>query len=338
MTTATARQRNLARAVTSAPEWLPHCFDESGSMLSFYWVPVDERRRLPFLRPDWFGDECQCTSVPVDDLAAELAGTPAVPLHFIFHTAFCGSTLLLNALDALDGCAGLKEPSVFTNLAHRLNCGENFARTGRLELVLRLLSHPLDQRRTIVAKPACFATPLMPAIMQSTPSARAVLLFSDVRTFLLSVAKRGHSGQAWGRQAFIRGLRDGAVRFRYTVAELLEQTDLRAAGLAWLMRVHDLRRMAAEFGPDRAMLLNVADFLGSPRETLGKVADFLQIATDETALSRVAESEVFSRHSKEGRGYCVDQRRAELDAARSAHGEVEGVALWVEKVAVAHGL
>lgn len=337
MTAALAYPQDWASAVVSDPEWLPLHFDRSG-FLALTRLSLEQRRSLPFLRPDCFSDDLEHTTISAAAAQFALATSPTVALHFIFHTAFCGSTLLSNAIDALPGCIAFKEPAIFTHLAQRQASGEDFNRTGQLDLTLQLFARGFGEVRAAVVKPACFANPLIPTIMQLHQESRAILLFSDVRSFLLSVAKRGLSGDKWTRQAFAAALRHHPLPLNFSVTDLLGFTDLQVAALTWLMRTAFLQRMHLELGPERCRLIDGAAIRDRPMDVISGSAEFFALGVPPEELANLANSDVLRRHSKDGRGYDAAQREADFRAALSRHGkEVEAVASWIEQIAAENG-
>jgi hypothetical protein len=331
--------QDLAARVVADPDWLPHSYDQDGAAIQFVRVSAEQRQVLPFLGASELASGFEKATVPIRLVERRLQGQTPIPVHFIFHTAFCCSTLLLNALDKVDGVSGLKEPAVFLNLLGQLERGEDIAGSGRLDLVLRLLGRPSPGLGAVVVKPACFASALLPHVMAAAPDARAVLLYSDLRTFLLSVAKRGLRGRTWGRQVYASCQRHVPLPLHYSAAETLGQTDLQIAGLGWLMRRCYFERAAAHFGPGRAMLLDTGAFLASPQASLESVAGFLQLGAARRTLAAIAGGPAFTRHSKEQRSFGPRERERELDEVRAAFGEeVEMVARWIEDVATFHGM
>ena len=268
------------------------------------------------------------------------ASTPAAPIHFLFHTAFCGSTLLVRALEAAGAVAGLKEPAILLNVYHRFANGSAAEETRRLDLALKLLQRPIDGRPAILAKPSCFVNPLIPRLMSRAPQAKAILLHSDLRTFLLAIAKRGAEGRSWGRQVFANCRRAIPLQFDFSPDELLQQTDLQIAGLAWLMRRWLFDRVAGELGSRRTMQLRSDRLFADPATVVMESGRFLGLDVRTKVAKELANGSVFQWHSKEaGRRFGTGERSKELDTVRAAHGaEVEPTARWIEAVAAQRGI
>lgn len=322
-------------AIARNPEWLPHTYDASGSTLTLFKVSREAHRQLPFLSTEELRKGYETAAVPAEPLANLVAAEEPAPLHFIFHTAFCCSTLLVNALDATDRAVGMKEPAIFLNLVHRLGRGEDFDSSNRLDLALRLLARPFEGSTATIAKPSCFANPLAAHALAAMPHSRAVLLYSDLHTFLLAVAKRGIAGRAWSREIFAGCMKFIPIELGQDPTETAQVTDLHLAGLAWLMRRNHFDRISAQFGSDRGMQLDANQLLANGAETVRTVCDFYGLNVDSSTISEVAEGPIFRRHSKEAnRPYGPEERARERNRLWSIHGEeIERVATWVERVA-----
>lgn len=316
------------------PEWLPHTYGPDGSELTFVRVPRSEHDRLMFLTEEHYAGRFAKRTVPVSDFEGEVGAAPPAPMHFIFHTAFCASTLLVRALDIPGRTVGLKEPDVLINLANRLVRSDDPGNRERLRLVLRLLSRPFTPGETVVVKPTNFANRLLLPVLEELPEARAVLLHSDLPTLLRSLVKRGMWGRIWARRLYRSAAAWTSLDPGYDAGELFELTDLQVAGLAWLMQIRHFDEVARRL-PGRTMVIDSADFLAGPAETLRRAGGLFGLAIDAAEAEAIAVGPVFSRHSKfSQRDYSVEAREAEHDAAIAAHGEEIGMVVkWVEAVA-----
>ncbi len=328
-----------AAEILSDPHWLPHSFNPAGDALVFVQVSDELRKSAAFLDGEAVRP-LEKAVIPTDWVQDATGSLDAAPVHFIFHTALCGSTMLVRALEEAGPVAGLKEPAILLNLYHRFARGDEAQERARLGLVLRLLGRPFPGSAAVVVKPSCFVNPLACRIMAALPESKAVLLSSDLRSFLLGIAKRGVEGRSWGRQVFADCRRMIPLEFGFSSDQLLEQTDLQIAGLAWLMRRWLFDRVAKEHRFGRTLRLQSHDLFESPAATLENVSDFLGLEAEAERFRKVAGGSVFRWHSKEsGRRYEPTDRNRELAEVESKHGaEAEPVARWIEALASHRGI
>ncbi|HXS50329.1 MAG TPA: hypothetical protein VN713_09405 [Sphingomicrobium sp.] len=326
--------KGTARDVALDPQWLPHTYDQSGSMLTSVFVPRERHQELMFLSDEHFENRFPKVAHPASEIAAAVGGGAQAPIHFIFHTAFCCSTLMLKALDIPGRTFGLKEPDVLINLANRFIRSDDASNRERLALVIRLLARPFEVGETIIVKPTNFANRLILPVLDASPESRAVLLYSDVRTLLRSLLKRGMWGRIWGRRLFRSTASWTSLDFGFSDEETFILTDLQALALGWLMQVHHFSEVARRMG-ERVTLVDSSDFLAKPAATLLEASRFFELRLDASAVAEIADGPIFARHSKfSDRNYGRDERAADHDAAESAHHEeLEMVVKWVEAVA-----
>ena len=147
------------------------------------------------------------------------------PLHFLFHTAFCRSTLLIRVLDAPGIAVGLNEPGI---IAIMVNAGPQAATLHKP--LLDLLSRPHASGETVFVKPTNHANALMPALLTARPDARATLMTNALSAFLGSVARKGMMGRRWARQLFLEMQGYAGMDFGMDGRESFAMTDLQAAG------------------------------------------------------------------------------------------------------------
>lgn len=325
--------------VVRSPEWLPHTFDAAGSDLTFVNVPSDQRSGLMFLSDEHFGGAFPKATFPASAVASEAESGEQASLHFIFHTSFCGSTLLANAFDIPGRSISLKEPDILINLANRLIRSDDQANRQRLGLVFRLFERPFAPGETIVVKPTNFANRLLDLSLAALPQSRAVLLYSDVGTFLRSLVKRGMFGRIFGRKLFNQISAWSPIDLGFTPEQLLEQTDVQIAALAWLMQIRNFDSVARAFGPERILVVKSDDLLADPSAAIGEAQALFGVGLNADEIAAIASGPVFSKHSKfADRDYDAAARAQEHQAAAEAHSdELEMVVKWIEAVAAQVG-
>jgi len=323
--------KSVAAVATNA-EWLPHTFDTGGGRLTSLFVPRDRNASQPFLwnRENNFQEATHVAS----ELRAHLPSNGAATPHFVFHTAFCCSTLLVRACAEATGASGLNEPAILINLAHRVAAQGIRANRDRLDLVLSLLGRPLDPGGTIIVKPTNFSNALIDPMLEMRPRAKAVLLHSNLRTLLYSVARRGAVGRVWGRQLYDAFASFSPLDFGFSAAESFLQSDLQIAGLGWLMEVHHLEQVARAH-PDRTLMLEADDLLADPGGVLARVYRFFQLGDQPDSIARAVSGPVFSSHSKDSRvPYSRELRAQERERVLATHfEEVRMVEAWIDAVA-----
>ncbi|HEX4848586.1 MAG TPA: hypothetical protein VFV30_10620, partial [Novosphingobium sp.] len=94
-------------------EWLAHRYVESDDTFRFVRVPRADHSAIPFLTDDLLGARTAGGDLPAD---ACLALPGDAPLGLVFHSAFCGSTMLTRALDRPGMAMGLSEPVVLNDV------------------------------------------------------------------------------------------------------------------------------------------------------------------------------------------------------------------------------
>lgn len=323
------------RKVVMDPEWIPHVFSADGAELTFVHVPREDRAGLMFLSDQHYKDKYPKKTLSTAAMALALEGVKTSQQRFIFHTSFCCSTLMVQALEIPGLAVGMKEPDVLLDLANRFIRSDDALNMHQLELVLRLLARPFVTDETVIVKPTNFANRLIMPVFRAAPNARAVLLYSALPTFLGSLVKRGLWGRIFGRRLYRNLANWSALKLGFTPAETFLQTDLQIAGLAWLMQIDQFNRVAQRLGKERAIIVDSADFTANVAVKLGKIADFFGISLDSSAIDTIAAGPTFSHHSKFSQlEYSFDVRESEHSKIEGAHGEeIDMVTKWVETVA-----
>lgn len=184
------------------------------------------------------------------------------------------------------------------NLANRLARNDDVANRQRLELVLKLLERAPAPGEAVIVKPTNFANRLVEPLLQLRPGARAILLWSDLETFLGSLVRRGMWGRRFGRQMYLQFAGWVPVNFGLGPAEMFELTDLQVAGLAWLLQIAHFSAVAKAAAPDRVLIVDAADLMAEPAKVLQGAQTLFGLGLDSGSVDKIASGPVFSTHSK----------------------------------------
>ena len=318
------------------PEWLAHRFDEATNQIRFVDYDRNARSSVPFLTDTYLPD--RPFRAEPRSKALELTGPPA-PIHFIFHSGFCCSTLLASCLDQPGLASTFSEPMILNDATGWRRRGAPPAEVGRLvDDALNLLARPFAGDQAAVIKPSTIINGLAPAIMRIRAGARAIVMHAPLDDFVTSIAKKGIDGRLWARELFI-GMRTERLveRLGFTDEQYFGQTDLQIAAIAWLGQQRLFADLIKNY-PDRVGSLDSKSFLEQPEQAVEAVARLFELTIERAQLQRNV-AEILSRNSKDGKPFDRGDREAEYRSARNTYGdEIEKVSTWAMAVADAAGI
>ena len=324
--------------VLADAEWLAHRYVESEDGVRFARVPRALHRAVPFLTDACLGDLGPTHDLPAQTCLRE--ATPG-PIHFLFHSAFCGSTMLVRAFDRQGVAMGLSEPPILNDVVGFRRRGAKPAAVARVaDIATRLLARPFAPGEAAIVKPSSVINPLAELLLALRGEARAVFLFAPLETFLISVARKGLACRLW-----VRELADGYLTDNYLAAlgitphDVLRQTDLQVAATGWLAQHAHFTSLAAKLGPNRLRSLDANVLSADPAAALTATASHYGLALDPQAVSEIVAGPAFTRHSKSGADYSGMVRDQEYAVARVSYGEeIDTVLVWAKAVASSAGI
>lgn len=313
--------------IAADPHWLPHRLDLAGGRLQFLQIT-----RETLTAPGFLADlnEEQAEGAAWLALADVQAMRPATgPVHFIFHTAFCRSTLLVRALNVEGVSVGLAEPGVLAQLA-----GAGDAAKDLVKPVCDLLSRPWAEGEAVFIKPTNHANMLIPALLAARPDARGVLMTNPLTSFLKSVDKRALMGRRWGRQLYLEMMSYAGMDLGMDGREQFSMTDLQAAGLAWFLSQRLFTMLMAGSDAARLRTLDGDRFDLDRVDAVEAVLDLAGLSFDPQQIEAVVDGPLFARHAKLGGDFAGEVG----DAAPSFQQECEQVEQWIGMIAQQAGM
>jgi hypothetical protein len=313
-------------------QWLAHRYDPGHDAFHFRFVPRARHAQVPFLIDDHLG-QAEPLVVRRDEAVAA-APSPA-PIHFIFHSAYCCSTLLAAAFDIEGVAMGLKEPVLLNDLIgwrHRGAAGAEVART--LDHGLALLARPFGPGEAVVVKPSNIVNPLIPAMLAMRQDSRALLLHAPLDDYLASIARKGMWGRLWVRDLFGKLLREGMLApLGLAPDQYLALTDIQIAAAGWLAQHRQFDALARQFG-GRVATLTSQTLVNRPRETLVAAADLFGLSPKREQIAAIVAGPVFARDAKTGANFAEGQRQSDARQGMLVHAEeVEKVSQWAHLIA-----
>lgn len=316
--------------MTLAPAWLAHHYSHGSDAFQFIQVSREARSAAPFLTDEALGRR---DPVLVSRFDAMPLAPPPSPLHFIFHSAFCCSTLLATALDLPGVASTLKEPVILNDLIGWRHGGSAAARLPAvLNDTIRLLARPFQNGEAMVVKPSNLINELGNDILGAAGDARAIFMEAPIDEFVASIATKGLEGRIWVRTLLMRQLKGQMINLGFTTEDLFMQTDLQVAAVTWLVQHQLFRKLSAKF-TGRILWLRSDTLLDDPHRAMTTVADHFRLEIQPDVLASIVET-IFSRNAKDSSSYGAAQRRLGFDRAMATYGEeVSKVVTWAGAVA-----
>ncbi|MEG3145640.1 hypothetical protein U1839_13340 [Sphingomonas sp. RT2P30] len=318
-----------------APEWLAHRYDPDHDALHFVLADRASRRAAAFLTDEHLPGAVN----PVVARRADIARTgTARRINFIFHSAYCCSTLLANAYDRPGRSTSFKEPVLLNDLVGWRHRGGDPGKIRDMLIDgLTLLARPFEPQEVCVVKPSNVVNGLAPVMMAGRPDAAALLLYAPLDAFLGSIANKGLWGRLWVRDLLAKFLKEGLVDLGFGPQEVFLQSDLQVAAVGWLAQ-HVLFAKLATAWPDRVRTLGSDALLADPAGALAAIDQLFGV--DDTAAGRQkVVSSIFTRHAKFGGAFDAADRERNRQAATEVHGEeLTMVSSWAATVAQQAGI
>ena len=319
------------------PEYYAHRYVESADAFRFIQLKRAEHAAMPFLIDEYLG-----TARATQDVAADecLAGLDKGRLHFLFHSAFCGSTLLTRALDQPGMAMGLSEPVTLNDVVGLRRRGIDGPAVARVaDAALRLLARPYGAGEAVIIKPSNLLNPMADLLLALQLDARAVFLYAPLETYLISVVRKGLHCRLWVRELLEGFLREGYAEFGFSPEDYFRQSDLQVAAIGWLAQHRHFTQLERKFGAQRVATLDADRMTARPAEAIAAVTQHYGLTCDAATVARIVSGSAFSKHSKSGAAFTAEQRQAEYAAARGAHKEeIDMVLAWAQKVAESAGI
>lgn len=150
-----------------------------------------------------------------------------------------------------------------------------------------------------MVKPTNTANGLAPDLLRMVPGARVVVMYSTLRSFLVSVLGRGEKGWQFGRHVVELALHDITLP-NITHKTLVSIDQDQTVGLAWYVQLEYFKRLAEQFDRSSLVTLQADKFHSRPASTLSSVTAYLGSRAPQESVQKVVEGQPFDADAKGG--------------------------------------
>ncbi len=235
--------------------------------------------------------------VPLGDLIDDTSTAGQQSVCYVFHTAFCGSTLLARSLDHRRLCLPYKEPMALTQYCQSVSELPPEMRAELLSRIVRWLAKTFHAGETPLIKLSNLCSFVIAELLDSRPRPRGLFLYSDLRTFLCSILP-SKARRAWVRKNLAITSCLAAPTGIAKDLDVMSLNDAEAASCLWLRQMHNYLQLVGKTGHDRVASLHCELFFGHPETALEAISEFFDLGFAGREIKRTVTGKVFDTYSK----------------------------------------
>lgn len=218
---------------------------------------------------------------------------------FIFHTAFCGSTLISRALELIYNSLPLREPDLLYSLLD-LDCLKDIPSEVNkqwYERVLKILSRRFEQSQPALVKANDYANPIIESLLAYNSKFPVLFLFTPFSEFFAGCL-RAESRQTWIANRYHLISPNLEKLFPDANLPLIADEDYsKMAAIIWSYNIKHFLK-ACENYPTRIKTLNFNTFLDNPLQTLEACANWFNLSQRDDIHPTVEMSWLMNVYSK----------------------------------------
>ncbi|MFT6408594.1 MAG: hypothetical protein ACJAQ6_002014 [Arenicella sp.] len=311
------------------PSYLAYKLDFTTESIEFLSLAESDLSRSTWLTREELSKDASSISVPLLEVVKVINSKPSKahkPPCFIFHTAYCASTFVSRCLAVEGHSVSLREPQILLDAAnakrfqwHSQTC--NIDSRHLPALALTLLQKHAEPHETLIIKPVNSVNNIIAELLQASGSSKALMLYTDARSFLLSTLKKGEAAKQRQRAMFDLLRYDFPHLSKLGLSDVIHLSDLKISLTLWRLQLEQAEQGLTRFAPSGAMASVYAETLiKQPSEALQAVNHFLQLGISGEAIKQVALGDLGMRDAKDSNSrFSVNSRDADYRKVEDFH-------------------
>lgn len=323
------------------PEIYFERFDFQTDMVTCHKMSRDDYARSSFLdsRLETGGQSFNLNTHSLFE-ACKIARHKARRVNFIFHIAFGGSTLISRCLDKPNICLSYKEPFMLHQISFLArdkwkittkDQPQKDFNTQWAGLSLDLLARTYHRDEIAMIKPSDSCNNLIAPLLKSRPDSKAILLYTDLESFALSMLKHKER-RDYMRKSLPRAQTDFET-MGYKGLTYAGLTDGEAVAYLWFSQLIHFYRVL-QHDELAVKSLSTPQFFKNPVETLSAISEYFGMAHTAADFHRHVESGAFTKDSKRQDNNYDAQITLKTKQAKLAKlkPEIDTAKAWVEQM------
>lgn len=282
------------------PEQYFHRFDFESNHASFIQMNRQSFKTSPFLdnRIDRISD--LVTKIDQEEyLTLEDSALRKKKCKFIFHTAYCCSTLLSRALDIDNKTLAYREPISLHQLAVMKRRPEMFSADQfdswdkYLRFTLQMLSKTWGKKEIAIIKATDSCNNIIVDIAAVIPDS-SLLLYSKLEDFIASNLKSD------GRRRFLKNfvMRSSKDAYSFPVVSSINANilnDAKSAVYVWMVQMLSYE---ATVKRSHCKTLDAANLLDRPQHYLSSLSQYFELDLNHADIEGIIQGPAWNRHAK----------------------------------------
>lgn len=322
------------------PHFLPHRLFLDRDLVEL--VPTDRRHVAEASFLDGRSDFSNGASVTVrlSELLAQPIAAPT-PDRYIFHVAFCGSTLLSRLLDVEGQALVLREPQALVDIATRWAAIDQEGLADRqlvpvLNGVRALLRRRWARDEAVLVKPTNWINNIVPDICADREAIRPLFLTMSRAAFLRAIFRGGSDRLAFAARAAVHLSSRGHANSKLLATALARDGDQigKLAGVAIVTHEIQMRLFSEAVtigGWSADHWLTMDELILDPHAAVRKAAQALDLGIGDEAMDANCRRWL-GRHAKQPDAvFSSDREQAGDERMMIEHaGAIEDALVWAE--------
>lgn len=335
-----ASRRPPAPEELNDPDWLVAGFARRPDRLHLAQVDRDTYYRSPFLDHRIARQPSRVHSISPERLDQALNQTSVAPACWIFHTAFCGSTLLARLLDQPGRTMVWREPLVLTRLADALRGDPSDTppplapSSSLVQTTLRSFRRVYPGETLSIVKPSNYGQNLLPLVIRQQHAASLVLMSSSLEAFLLSVLRKADEARRQLPGFVQRMAGDGGLpdRLADLPASGCNDSLIEQSALLWyLQRAYITEVMRECELPWQTV--DLTELQADPAAVVSRITAGLAMVAPALKALQADPSHWRDDAKKRDRPFDKDQRRRDDHRLRQSHArDLDQAISWIDSL------
>lgn len=289
------------------PSYLAYKLDFATESIEFLPLAATDLTEATWLTRDALGKGGSSISVSLHDVVRAIDSQPVPPRkppRFIFHTAYCASTYLSRCLAVKGMSVSLREPQLLLDAANAKRLQWR-SQTGSIDfrhlpaLALRLLQKHAERHETLIIKPINSVNNIVSELLHASGSTKALMLYTDARSFLLSTLNKGEEAKQRQRAMFDLLRCDFPHLSQLGLSDAIHLSDLKVSLTLWRLQLEQAEAALTHSSFNGLMESLYAEVLISePKRSLHAVNEFLELGIAREMISDIAVGDMSTQDAK----------------------------------------